>query len=577
VNPNKLLTHFNRISEAPDAIPRLRHFILDLAVRGKLVEQDPREEPASELLKRIQEEKIRLVKAEKNRKIGVEPLRPDEIPFKLPDNWTWTRLGEICSKTGSGSTPRGGKSTYQDQGVPFFRSQNIYNDGLRLDDVVYIDKQTHQRMGGTTVKPADLLLNITGGSIGRCCRVRDDFKEANISQHVAIIRVAVLGIQNFLHRLILSPYFQSFIFDEQTGAGRGGLPKNKMDRIPIVLPPLAEQHRIVAKMDELMALCDRLEAAQRERESQRDRLVASSLHHLNNGADADANAFREHARFYFNHLPRLTTRPDHLKQLRQTILNLAVQGKLVPQNPTDEPVELQLNKISNQKQALIEAKKIRQGKVSRPQTAIAPSSQLPSAWKWVNVDSLCFKVTDGTHFTPRYVESGVRFVSAKDIGGGVLLFDRCKFISQKEHEQLYRRCNPAYHDIVISKSGSIGTVALVEDRGEFSLFESLALLKFDQESLFPKYLVYALNHACSLLTTSHIRGVAVKHLHLDILRGIELSLPPLAEQHRIVAKVDELMALCDQLETQLTTTQTETRHLLDSLLTETLAKQTGKD
>ena len=161
------------------------------------------------------------------------------LMFDLPVGWVWSTIGEICSKTGSGSTPRGGKNTYKREGIVFLRSQNVYDDGLRLDDVAYIDIATHEKMSGTLVCPADLLLNITGGSIGRCCRVPDNFDEANINQHVAIIRIAINGMQDYIHKLILSPYFQSFVFGEQTGAGRGGLPKNKMDRIPVALPPLA--------------------------------------------------------------------------------------------------------------------------------------------------------------------------------------------------------------------------------------------------------------------------------------------------------------------------------------------------
>jgi type I restriction enzyme, S subunit len=132
-------------------------------------------------------------------------------------------------------------------------------------------------MSGTIVRPADLLLCITGGSIGRCCRVSDDFGEANVSQHVAIIRVAIDGLQDYLHRLILSQYFQAFIVDEQTGAGRGGLPKNRMDRIPVALPPLSEQYRIVAKVDELMALCERLEAQLTAAQTESRRLLDSTL------------------------------------------------------------------------------------------------------------------------------------------------------------------------------------------------------------------------------------------------------------------------------------------------------------
>jgi type I restriction enzyme, S subunit len=272
MNRDSLLAHYERIADSPDAIARLRCFILNLAVRGKLVPQDPNDEPATVLLTRIAKEKVR---------IGVEhsvlPLGEGEIPFDLPIGWSWSRIGELCSKTGSGSTPRGGKEVYKASGVPFLRSQNIYNDGLRLDDVAYIDQETHSRMSGTKVLPRDLLLNITGGSIGRCCRIPDDFKEANVSQHVAIIRTAAHGTENFLHRLILSSYFQAFVVGEQTGAGRGGLPKNRMDQIAIALPPFAEQRRIVAKVDELMAVCDRLEASLTATAATRRRLLDALL------------------------------------------------------------------------------------------------------------------------------------------------------------------------------------------------------------------------------------------------------------------------------------------------------------
>lgn len=272
MNADRLIAHYERIADAPDAISRLRRFILDLAVRGKLVPQDPHDEPASELLKRISAEKARL-----GLKSISLPINQVEIPYMLPCGWSWSRIGEICSKTGSGSTPRGGKEVYKESGVAFLRSQNVYNDGLRLDDVAFIDVATHARMSGTRVAPGDLLLNITGGSIGRCCRIATDLGEANISQHVAIIRVAASGIEAFIHLLVLSPYFQAFIFDEQTGAGRGGLPKNRLDKIPVALPPLAEQRRIVAKVDELMALCDRLESSLSRAAAVRSQLLVALL------------------------------------------------------------------------------------------------------------------------------------------------------------------------------------------------------------------------------------------------------------------------------------------------------------
>ena len=260
------------LTARPDQIKQLRETIISLAVRGKLVHQDPADEPASRLLDRIAKEKARL-----GIKQVIVPLGAAEVPFQLPRGWTWSRIGEVCSKTGSGSTPRGGKEVYKQAGVAFLRSQNIYDDGLRLHDVAYIDVSTHQRMSGTRVMPGDLLLNITGGSIGRCSHVPEDFIDANVSQHVAIVRAAVKGVAEFLHVLVRSPYFQAFIFDEQTGAGRGGLPKNRMDQIAVALPPLAEQHRIVAKVDALMVLCDQMEASLGAAAATRRRLLDALL------------------------------------------------------------------------------------------------------------------------------------------------------------------------------------------------------------------------------------------------------------------------------------------------------------
>lgn len=191
MNATQLLAHFDRLSEAPDAVPRLRRFILDLAVRGKLVEQDANDEPAVELLKHIQAEKVRLLKKPVKKDKQLSSVIIGRAGIDIPSGWAWSKLGMLCTKTGSGSTPAGGKSAYPDSGVPFLRSQNVYDDGLRLDVVAYISEATHERMSATTVKAADLLLNITGGSIGRCAVVPKTFVVGNINQHVAIIRLAL--------------------------------------------------------------------------------------------------------------------------------------------------------------------------------------------------------------------------------------------------------------------------------------------------------------------------------------------------------------------------------------------------
>lgn len=263
------------ITHQQTLLGKLKQAILQEAIQGKLTanwraanpdadlstEASAKVEPASELLQRIQAEKARLIAEQKIRKEKPLPkITSEEVPFEIPDGWEWCRLGDLSEKTGSGSTPSGGKSAYTDTGIPFLRSQNVYNVGLILNGVAHIPSSTHERMKGTKVYPDDLLLNITGGSIGRCAVVTDEIDEANINQHVAIIRPIEKRLNLFLHSVILSPYFQTKIEDAQTGAGREGLPKNKMDRILIPVPSSQEQAAIVERVEALMATCRELEA-----------------------------------------------------------------------------------------------------------------------------------------------------------------------------------------------------------------------------------------------------------------------------------------------------------------------------
>jgi type I restriction enzyme S subunit len=256
-------------------VKKLRQQLLQDAVQGKLVEQNKKDEPGSELLNRIKAEKAKLIAEKKLKKEKeLSPIKPDEIPFEIPENWAWCKLGEICSKIGSGSTPKG--SNYSVNGIPFFRSQNIYDNGLVYDDIKFISNEVHKKMNGTTVYAKDILLNITGGSMGRCTLVPEDFEEGNVSQHVCIIRPLVVD-NNFYHYITLSPFFQKFIFSSTTGAGREGLPKYNLEQFIIPLPPLAEQHRIVKKLEELMEYCSELESSIKQSESQNEKLLQQVL------------------------------------------------------------------------------------------------------------------------------------------------------------------------------------------------------------------------------------------------------------------------------------------------------------
>ena len=251
---------YQELQELNSKFPgQLKNSLLQKAIEGKLVEQRPEEGNGRDLLKAIQKEKAQLVQAKKIKK--EKPLleiTEEEIPFEIPENWCWCRLGDIMSKIGAGSTPSGGKAIYQQAGIKFLRSQNIYNDGIKMSGIAYISEEINEKKQVSIVKPKDILLNITGGSIGRCALVPDDFDIANINQHILIIRNINQHCRKYIHAMLVSPYIQQMIISVQVGVSREGLSAEKTKNFLVPLPPLAEQKRIVAKLEQLLQLCQQL-------------------------------------------------------------------------------------------------------------------------------------------------------------------------------------------------------------------------------------------------------------------------------------------------------------------------------
>ena len=270
----ELFTEFEKQTEYAK---QLRQNILQEAIEGKLTADWRKQHPvqkgnpdydAEALFDKIQAENSET----KSSKKTVAPITKDEIPFEIPTNWKWVRLGEICSKIGSGSTPLG--SDYCENGIPFFRSQNVYNEGLEFKDIVFISSSMQEKMKGTIVRPNDLLLNITGGSLGRCAVVPENIKEGNVSQHVCIIR-PLLTNHLHLHLFVLSELFQKNI--KTSGAGRQGLPKYNLERMLVPLPPLAEQKEIVARVEQHLQTIIQLETQIATRETTTKQLMQSIL------------------------------------------------------------------------------------------------------------------------------------------------------------------------------------------------------------------------------------------------------------------------------------------------------------
>ena len=230
--------------------------LISAGIQGKLTKQLPEDGTAEELYADIQEEKAKLIKEKKIKKEkGLAEIAEEEIPFKIPDNWKWVRLGDICSKISPGNTPAGGSKggAYVTEGFCFLREQNIYNDGIHNDGMVYITEKLLNTRPNSTVLPKDILLNITGGSIGRCALIPDDFSRGSINQHILIIRVVDPRIRFYVHKCLCSPYYQKLIKGNVVG-DKDGFSAGRCKNTLLPLPPLSEQNRIVEKLEEILSL-----------------------------------------------------------------------------------------------------------------------------------------------------------------------------------------------------------------------------------------------------------------------------------------------------------------------------------
>jgi type I restriction enzyme S subunit len=565
MNAERLLRNYEKIADAPHAIARLRGFILDLAVRGKLVLQDQRDESASELLARIEHEKARLVKAGEIRK----PKPLDEVhadaKLDLPETWLQSRLGNLSTLITKGSTPTSYGHHFTSSGIHFVKVESIINGILSRSTVTsFISSETHEFLRRSQLHDGDILFSIAG-TIGTCAVVRSEILPANTNQALAVIR----GTEHCFVPEFLITILRSRVADAIQAKARGGAMNNvsleDIHNVVLPLPPLPEQHRIVAKVDELMALCDQLEAARAEREATRDRLAAASLARLNT---PDPETFTDDAHFALDTLPALTARPDQIKQLRQTILNLAVRGKLVPQDAKDEPNEELLKRIDEE---LPEEK-------SNRTTHVFPSVDIPASWRWIRLGKLVSFSDAGwspkTEDFPRQADEwGVLKVSA-------VSWDTFR---PWENKQVLPGTKPRQQavvkrgDFLISRANTAQLIAraviVTEEPIKLMMSDKIVRLLLSEHCC-DRYVWIVNNYAdfAREYYIIHASGVSpsMKNVSRDVILGLPLPLPPLAEQHRIVARVDELMALCDQLEASLTAADDTRRKLLDALLADAL-------
>jgi restriction endonuclease S subunit len=258
-----------------------------------------------------------------------------------------------------------------------------------------------------------------------------------------------------------------------------------------------------------------------------------------------------------------------LSKLKQSILQEAVQGKLVEQDPKDEPASELLKRIKKEKEKLIKEGKIKKQKSLPEISEDEIPYELPEGWVWTRLGEVCTLITDGTHYTPKYVKEGVPFLSVKDMSNGKINFSNSKFISKEEHEELNKRCKPEYMDLLLTKVGTTGIGRLVDTKQEFNIFVSVALLKYSQELIYPYYLEHLINSPFVKNQSSEgTEGVGNKNLVLRKIVNFLVPLPPLPEQKRIVEKVDSLMKFCDELEEKIKHNKESSENLMSTVLRE---------
>lgn len=567
MNADHLLAHYEKIADAPDAIARLSRFILDLAVRGKLVPQDPNEEPASDLLKRIAQAKARLVEVREIRKQRSLP-EVDEPPFDLPRKWVWTRIREVASDRGQ-EIP---KTTFTYIDVTAIEKEA----GVVADPKVLEASEAPSR-ARKIARKGDVIYSCVRPYLLNVAVIESDFAPPAIaSTAFAVLNGYGLVLPRYIWIALRSPFMVDRVEATQRGQAYPAINDADFALLPFPLPPLAEQHRIVAKVDELVGLCDRLQAARTGREAVRDRLAAASLARLN---APDPETFKADARFALDALPALTTRPDQIKALRQTILNLAVRGKLVPQDAKDEPASELLKRIAKKRAELLKAgypnpdEARTQIKKLAEQLVPDDLEALPTGWAWATLLQCSALVIDCKNKTAPYASSGIRLIRTTNVRDGRMNLNDQKYVDQRTYEIWSARCRPEPGDILITREAPMGEVCRVPPGEQICLGQRMMLARLVPDTVDADFLIYSLRDP-KLMDRVQDKpiGATVQHLRVGGVETLLVPLPPLAEQRRIVAKLDTLMGLCDRLETNLTATATTRRRLLDALLAEALAR-----
>ena len=452
----------------------------------------------------------------------------DAIPFALPEGWAWCRLGEICEFISRGKTPVYTKESQ----YPVLAQKCNQWYGIILNNSLFLDPNSLSKWPNEYhLRHEDIVINSTGtGTIGRVgifdIGILGKYSLIVPDSHISVVRCYKTYIyQKYIYNIFRSEYLQNKINEAATGStNQKELPQKALTEFFLPIPPLAEQKRIVAAIEAIFYQIDLLEQ---------------------NKADLQT-AF---------------------KQAKSKILDLAIHGKLVPQDPDDEPVSVMLEKLRAEKEAKIAAGEIKRGK-NESYIYKNPTDNcyyqkytdgceenisdeipfnVPDGWAWCKLPEVCRKpITDGTHNSPPNSVSGdFVYITAKNIKNLKICLDDATYVSKEIHESIYSRCSPELNDVLLTKDGTIGEVAVNKLNYPFSMLSSVALIK-PSNGILSWFLAYILiSDLLQNKMKKDAKGSALKRIILAQINDFLIPLPPLAEQKRIVVKIEELFAQLD--------------------------------
>ncbi|WJG27057.1 restriction endonuclease subunit S [Vibrio furnissii] len=529
-------------------VKKLRELILELAVRGKLVPQDLNDEPASVLLERIAQEKAQLVKEKKIKKPKKLPnISDEEKPFDLPNGWKWVRFPDVAHY-GPGKTPATKNSLYWDEtgsGIPWVSIADLNDKSTVSVSTKKISDIAVEQVFKRTPIPAGTML---------------------MSFKLTVGKISILNVDAFHNEAIISvfPYtgvLQSYLFKVLPSRANSGNKKNaimgftlnaeSLSLLTIPLPPEAEQHRIVAKVDELMALCDQLEQQTEASIEAHQVLVTTLLDTLTNSANAD-ELMQNWARIS-EHFDTLFTTEESIDQLKQTILQLAVMGKLVPQDPNDEPAAELLKKIAEEKAQLVKEKKIKKQKALPPIAEDEKPFELPNGWEWCRLEDVVdiqSGITKGRKLAGRELKT-IPYLSVANVQRGYLILNNVKEIDLPIDE--LEKYSVEDGDLLITEGGDwdkVGRTAIWRSEVPYMahqnhVFKARPFLKEQSEAWLEMYLNGPF--ARKYFAGSSKQTTNLASINKTQLRSCLIAVPPRDEKKEISDRVQELVGMCDLL------------------------------